>query len=153
MFAPSVSPTLSVSVFSACFWPEWRPNNCWRGNVRASGTFIRLFCNEAVCTNLGSRPLSGVHIAISRNSLGGEVSAGSTICQSSPLLPCSFPDSLPQIDPSTRDLNYIFSLSLLSLPISSWILTLRWQFGANPTEFEQNAKFRPIPGHNGQVGV
>ena len=56
------------------------------------------------------RPLSGVHIAISRNSLGGEVSAGSTICQSSPLLPCSFPTALPQIDPSTRDLNYMFSL-------------------------------------------
>ena len=46
----------------------------------------------------------------------------------------------------------IYFPSFLSLPISGWILTPGWQFGANPTEFEQNAKFRPIPGHNGQVG-
>ena len=74
----------------------------------------------------------------------------------------SFPPPLPQIDPSAQhhpewDLNYILwkeeqKISFLSLPISGWILTLGWQFGANPTEFEQNAKFRPIPGHNGQVG-
>ena len=34
-FARSISQTLSV--FSASFWPEWRANNCRRGNVRGLG--------------------------------------------------------------------------------------------------------------------
>ena len=110
MFAPSVSPTLP----GLCFPPVFGRSD---GQIiageemfgpREPSSALRLILQP--CRLHKFRPLSGVHIAISRNSRLGEVSAGSTICQSSPLLPCSFPTALPQIDPSTRDLNYMFSL-------------------------------------------
>ena len=52
LFAPSISQTLPVSVFSACFWAEWRANNCQRGNVRASGTFIPLILHSQPFTQM-----------------------------------------------------------------------------------------------------
>ena len=156
-----------MSVFSACFWPEWRANNCQGGNVRASGTFIPLILHSQLFTQMQpSKARFKLYMVLSICGVGRKFCGGKVLLEAQfvkvPFYYGSFPPPLPQIDPSAQhhpewDLNYILwkeeqKISFLSLPISGWILTLGWQFGANPTEFEQNAKFRPIPGHNGQVG-
>ena len=163
-FARSISQTLSV--FSASFWPEWRANNCRRGNVRGLGNlhaanFAKLHRGSSAhlhkCNQKG-----GIKFWVISEFLSEDFSAGSTICQSS--LYCrSFSAARPQIDSSAQDHSAGFrlcllkgsrksprqDLSFLSLPFLRWTLTLRWQAGAKSHRIWTKCK---IPGYNGPQG-
>ena len=120
VFAPSISQTLPVSVFSACFWPEWRPNNCWRGNVRASGTFIRLILQRRFHKFRQERETFKWSILLSPEA---EILVGKFLVEAQFVkVPfyylSSFPAVLPQIDPSARDHSVGFKLYVFP-PVAS----------------------------------
>ena len=164
-FARSISQTLSV--FSASFWPEWRANNCRRGNVRGLGNlhaanFAKLHRGSSAhlhkCNQKGGIKLGYLGRSFCRRTFLREARFVKVPFIAALFQPLG-PKLILVLKITQRDLDYVFWKGAENPPdrISLFYLCLfcveHWHSAGrlvqNPTEFEQNAKSQAIMDQRG----
>ena len=158
---------IAGSVFSACFWPEWRANNCRRGNVRGLGNlhaanFAKLHRGSSAhlhkCIQKGGIKLGYLGRSFCRRTFLREARFVKVPFIAALFQPLG-PKLILVLKITQRDLDYVFWKGAENPPdrISLFYLCLfcveHWHSAGrlvqNPTEFEQNAKSQAIMDHRG----